>query len=184
MKKSTTWMEPRLRLAGGQQEEITLPCWVLPSTGKTMMMQALGILSTYLQFRLSLTGLGQSIFLTMEISLLKTAWGPATTMKPIHPNRVTWAPGLPKFPRPSNALTPSTYLHADIPPILIQHGRQDNLVPVQQSIFFVQALKLKVPPDRIEFEIVENAGHGDPAFETDQNMGKVFNYLDKHLLQA
>ena len=36
---------------------------------------------------------------------------------------------------------PVTYIHPDMPSILIQYGRLDPLVPVQQSICFVQELK-------------------------------------------
>ena len=76
---------------------------------------------------------------------------------------------------------PMTYVHADIPPLLIQHGRIDPLVPVQQSIELARKLGECVPNDRFEFEILENAGHGDPAFETDENIARVFRFLDRYL---
>ncbi len=74
-----------------------------------------------------------------------------------------------------------TYIHEKMPPILIQHGRLDTLVPVQQSMIFVEKLQKYVSKDRFEFEILEGAGHGDPLFETDENMERVFTFLDKHL---
>ena len=55
------------------------------------------------------------------------------------------------------------------------------MVPLQQSLIFVEKLEKYVSHDRFEFEIIEGAGHGDPLFETDQNMDKVFMFLDKHL---
>jgi hypothetical protein len=39
----------------------------------------------------------------------------------------------------------------------------------------------RVGYDRFEFDILENAGHGDPLFETEENMGRVFQFLDVHL---
>jgi pimeloyl-ACP methyl ester carboxylesterase len=66
-------------------------------------------------------------------------------------------------------------------PTLIQHGALDPLMPVQQSICFVQELEKCVGPDRFEFHILENAGHGDPLFETEENIGRVFQFLDFHL---
>jgi acetyl esterase/lipase len=76
---------------------------------------------------------------------------------------------------------PLTYVHAGMPPILIQHGRLDPLVPVQQSMILAERLQEVAGRDRFEFEILENAGHGDPLFETDENMDRVFHFLDRHL---
>lgn len=76
---------------------------------------------------------------------------------------------------------PLTYVHAGAPPLLIQHGRIDPLVPVQQSMILAQRLEEIAGRERFEFEILENAGHGDPLFETDENIGRVFGFLDRHL---
>ena len=77
--------------------------------------------------------------------------------------------------------SPLTYVHAAMPPILIQHGRMDAMVPVRQSMGLVQKLEETGSPDRFEFDIMENAGHGDPLFETDANMNRVFQFLDRYL---
>jgi dipeptidyl aminopeptidase/acylaminoacyl peptidase len=76
---------------------------------------------------------------------------------------------------------PMTYINNKMPPIMIQHGRLDTLVPVQQSIIFAEKLEKYVSPDRFEFDILEGAGHGDPLFETEENMDRIFSFLDKHL---
>jgi acetyl esterase/lipase len=76
---------------------------------------------------------------------------------------------------------PITYIHADMPPILIQHGRMDAMVPVQQSMIFVQKLEELVSRERFEFDILEKAGHGGPLFETEENMSRVFQFIDRHL---
>lgn len=76
---------------------------------------------------------------------------------------------------------PITYIYGDMPPILIQHGRMDALVPVQQSMIFVQKLEELVSHERFQFNILEKAGHGDPLFETEENMSKVFQFIDRYL---
>ena len=76
---------------------------------------------------------------------------------------------------------PMTYIHKQMPPILIQHGRLDTMVPVQQSMIFAEKLEKFVSRDRFEFDILEGAGHGDPLFETEENMERVFSFLDKYL---
>ena len=72
---------------------------------------------------------------------------------------------------------PLSYVHRGIPPILIQHGRSDPLVPVQQSIILAQRLKEVVGDGGFEFDILENAGHGDPLFETEENLARVFDFI-------
>jgi acetyl esterase/lipase len=86
-----------------------------------------------------------------------------------------------EIPETVRRANPLTYVHPGIPPMLIQHGRIDPLVPVQQSMILAQKLEEVVGPDRIEFDILENTGHGDPLFETDENLDKVFHFLDRHL---
>lgn len=68
-----------------------------------------------------------------------------------------------------------------MPPLLIQHGRRDYLVPVQQSVIFAEKLKELGCQDRFEFDILENADHADPLFETEENMNRVFSFLDKYM---
>jgi dipeptidyl aminopeptidase/acylaminoacyl peptidase len=86
-----------------------------------------------------------------------------------------------EIPEKVRATNPMTYIHDQVPLILIQHGRMDSMVPVQQSIIFVQKLEKYVSQDMFEFDILEDAGHGDPLFETGENKNRVFSFLDKHL---
>lgn len=76
---------------------------------------------------------------------------------------------------------PMTYIHKQMPPILIQHGRLDTMVPVQQSMMFAEKLERFVSQDRFEFDILEGAGHSDPLFVTEENLERVFSFLDRHL---
>ncbi len=54
--------------------------------------------------------------------------------------------------------SPVSYARVDVPPILIIHGDQDYLVPVEQSIRLYNALQEKGAPARLI--LVKNAGHG------------------------
>jgi len=54
-------------------------------------------------------------------------------------------------------------------------------VPVGQSMILAQRLLEIAGPGRCELEILENAGHGDPLFETDDNISRVFRFIDRHL---
>jgi acetyl esterase/lipase len=76
---------------------------------------------------------------------------------------------------------PMTYVHQNMPPMLIQHGRADHLVPWQQSKIFVEKMRAICGESRVEYEVLETADHGDRQFESPQNREKVFAFLEKHL---
>jgi acetyl esterase/lipase len=124
---------------------------------------------------------GPTDFLKMDEQLAESGLGPCDHNDVDSPESRYMGAKITEIPLKVQLANPMTYIHKDMPPILIQHGRKDHLVPVQQSIIFVEKLKKYVSPDRFEFDILENADHGDPLFETQENMMRVFSFLDKHL---
>jgi acetyl esterase/lipase len=79
------------------------------------------------------------------------------------------------------AANPITYVTANVPPMFIQAGRNDHQVPWQQSALLAEKIKQIAGPDKGRFEILEQADHGDPLFETGENMAKVFEFIDAAL---
>ena len=120
-------------------------------------------------------------FLKMDGQLAESGLGPCDHNEADSPESRYLGARITEIPEKVRLADPTTYIHADMPPILIQHGRLDPLVPVQQSICFAQELEKRVGPHRFEFDILENAGHGDPRFETEENMDRVFRFIDRHL---
>ena len=80
-----------------------------------------------------------------------------------------------------NAASPQTYISADAPPFLIQHGTADRHIPVSQSVVFAEALAAVLGPDNVVLELLEDAGHGGREFESAENLARVFAFLDAHL---
>lgn len=76
---------------------------------------------------------------------------------------------------------PETYINVNIPPFLIQHGTMDSTVPVQQSIEFANKLKNAAGSEKVILDLLYGAEHADKAFETEYNVNKVLNFLDKYL---
>lgn len=76
---------------------------------------------------------------------------------------------------------PMTYVHPGMAPMFIQHGRRDHIVPWQQSAMLADKIRLICGTERVQYEILEDADHADPLFETAQNMEKVFSFLQKHI---
>jgi acetyl esterase/lipase len=124
---------------------------------------------------------GPTNFLKMDEQLLENGYGLGDHEEADSPESRYLGAKLSEVPLIVELANPMTYIHEHMPPILIQHGRLDTMVPVQQSIMFVEKLEKYVSPDRFEFDIIEGAGHGDPLFETQENMNRVFSFLDKHL---
>ena len=78
--------------------------------------------------------------------------------------------------------SPMTHIHKDIPPFLIQHGDMDPIVPVQQSIKLAEAIGAIAGKDRAQLDVIEGMGHhGDMKYETDENISRVFGFLDRYL---
>jgi acetyl esterase/lipase len=93
--------------------------------------------------------------------------------------RITEVPELVKF------ASPLTYIGLEMPYFLIQHGTKDSIVPVQQSIHFAAALEKAAGKDRVTLDLLEGVEHhGDPRFETEENLKRVFDFLDAHLKTA
>jgi acetyl esterase/lipase len=77
------------------------------------------------------------------------------------------------------AANPMTYVHPAMPPMYLQHGRKDHLVPWQQSALLAEKIRQAAGQDKVRHEILEQADHGDPLFETEENMKKVFDFIAK-----
>ncbi len=124
---------------------------------------------------------GPTDFLKMDEQLEENGFGPSDHGEADSPESKYLGAKLSDVPLKVELANPMTYIHERMPPILIQHGNLDTMVPVQQSIIFAEKLRKHVSSDRIEFDIVNGAGHGDPLFETQENMARVLSFLDKHL---
>lgn len=79
------------------------------------------------------------------------------------------------------AADPMSYITPDDPPVFIQHGLADNHVPPQQSQMLASALIPVIGEENVELKFFEGAGHGGGVFETDENLNKIYNFLDRHL---
>lgn len=121
-------------------------------------------------------------FLKMDEELMETVNGIPDHTSPESPEShllgrlITEVPDLVRF------ASPMTYITASAPYFLIQHGYQDELVPVQQSIHFAAELERIAGKEKVIFEIFkDNVHHADPYFETERNVNRVLDFIDSHL---
>ncbi len=74
---------------------------------------------------------------------------------------------------------PETYITPDDPPFFIEHGMIDHLVPYQQSVNFAKKLENVIGRQNVTLELLPGTDHGGPNYETEANLEKVFEFLDK-----
>lgn len=74
--------------------------------------------------------------------------------------------------------SPIAYISERMCPLLVQHGTVDRLVPYEQSVEFVQAIKEKLGDDAVTFVPLEGADHEDKMFTTEENMDLVFSFIE------
>ncbi len=77
---------------------------------------------------------------------------------------------------------PITFISAGDPPMLIMHGDRDNLVPVQLSRGFADALSAGSVD--VTLDIIRGAGHGDGFWGVTAIYDKVLNFFDKVLKES
>jgi acetyl esterase/lipase len=75
--------------------------------------------------------------------------------------------------------SPLTHVSKDDPPFLIMHGDLDNVVPVQQSQTFAEALRKAGV--KVSLVILKGAGHGGPDFLRAEQVGFIDSFLNQHL---
>ncbi len=86
-----------------------------------------------------------------------------------------------QVPELVKAANPTTYINAANPPFFIEHGKEDQLVPTQQSINFAAELIKVLGDKKVTLTLLDGTRHGGPQFETPENLDRVFEFLDKYL---
>ena len=87
-----------------------------------------------------------------------------------------------EIPEKVKAANPETYIRPSAPPFFLQHGTKDCVVPVQQSVNFAAKLSKMLGEDRVRLELIQDAEHADPRFESPDNVKKVLDFLDNCLI--
>jgi len=92
-------------------------------------------------------------FLKMDEELKASGSGVPDHSTPGSPESMLLGRLITEVPELVRWVSPMTYVSANTPPFLIQHGLKDQLVPVEQSIHFVAALE-----KRLDSYSIDDAG--------------------------
>lgn len=94
------------------------------------------------------------------------------------PYAVSWIPEQPDRMDLARRLSPITYVRKGLPPVLAVHGDADAVVPYEQSVELVKALK--DAGDDATLITVPGGRHGFTPMEMDQLQPQIFQWLKKH----
>ncbi len=88
------------------------------------------------------------------------------------------------FTRDKNMLkliSPISYVHKDIPPLMLQHGARDVAVPLQHSTLLAEKIERTCGPGRVSLVVHENLGHSEKGFCSADNFLTMLDFFSKHL---
>jgi acetyl esterase/lipase len=127
---------------------------------------------------------GPTDFLVMDQQL--TAIGLTPPEDQLHngansPESLLLGQRITEIPEIVKVANPETYIRYNAPPFFLQHGTKDCVVPVQQSENFALKLLKILGEKRVMLELIQDAEHADPRFESPDNIKKVLDFLDKCL---
>lgn len=120
-------------------------------------------------------------FLTMDEAFKASGKGRPDHNEAGSPESQYLGQKITEIPELVKASNPETYISADDPPFLIQHGTEDPLVPTEQSIHFAHELEKVVGTEKCTLTLLQGAKHGGREFSTRENLERVFAFLDQHL---
>ena len=73
--------------------------------------------------------------------------------------------------------SPISLVTEDSPPVLLLHGKQDAVVPYQQSVMLKERMDKVCGQSRAKILIYPDRNHSDPAFLTEENVGVIAEFL-------
>ena len=122
---------------------------------------------------------GPTDFLQMDQQFAGTSC-PATHDAADSPESLVVGAPIQTVPDKVQLVNPITYVTAEAPAFLIQHGTADCNVPPQQGQLLYDALKA-AGSNKATLTFLEGAGHGGSQFSDAANMKVVLDFLAKYL---
>jgi acetyl esterase/lipase len=120
-------------------------------------------------------------FLSMDEQLRRNGCAPekATHDEPTSAKSEYLGAPVRSVPAKAAAASPVTYVGADAPPMLLQHGTKDCTVPYQQSELMDRVARKHRAHSQLM--LFKGAKHMDPVFDTAENSATVIQFLQKVL---
>jgi acetyl esterase/lipase len=95
-----------------------------------------------------------------------------TAMLGVRPSQI---PNLMRF------LNPIDNVHAAIPPVLLQHGRYDPVIPYQQSAELHRKITAVCGEGHAELDLSDVFTHAEPGYAEPESVERIFSFLDRRV---
>lgn len=86
-----------------------------------------------------------------------------------------------RIPNLTRFLNPMDNVHSNIPPVLIQHGRFDPVIPYQQATELYRKIIETAGEGKAVLDINEIYTHADPGFAEHESVERIFSFLDAYV---
>ena len=86
-----------------------------------------------------------------------------------------------RIPNLMRFLNPLDNVHAGIPPVLLQHGRNDPVIPCQQSVELHRKITDICGEGRAELDLSDVFTHAEPGYAEPESVERIFSFLDRHV---
>ena len=86
-----------------------------------------------------------------------------------------------EFPTLAQFAAPETWVTPDLPPVLLQHGIADEIVPVECSRKLAKHIEAICGSERVTLEEFEGYTHGDVRFNKRENLARVIAWVNAQL---
>lgn len=121
-------------------------------------------------------------FLEMDAAYRKTGVGTPEHDAADSPESEFMGAEITRIPELVRLASPYIYVNKEMPPFMIVHGTKDAIVPFEQSVRFVEAIKKVAGEERVNFYVAEGVPHhGRVWWHEDWVADMCFDYLDKIL---
>ena len=119
-------------------------------------------------------------FLNMDKDFIKSGSGAADHSQPDSPESLFLGAPITSVPELVRLADPRSHIREDVPPFMIVHGGADQVVPVEQSERFYDAIIAKAGKERAELHIAPGKPHhGDPWYHERWVSDMCLDFLDK-----
>jgi acetyl esterase/lipase len=78
-------------------------------------------------------------------------------------------------------ISPISYVHKGIPPIMLQQGARDMVVPLQQSTLLAEKITKICGADRVRLVVHEKLGHSDRGFCSPEVFSDMLSFYEDYL---
>ncbi len=121
-------------------------------------------------------------FLAMDEAFRQSGTGKAEHDQEDSPESEFMGVGIRKIPELVRLANPCVYVSREMPPFLIMHGTADEVVPVEQSIQFAQAIREAAGEEKVSLYLAKDAPHhGRVWWHEDWVSDLCLDFLDRIL---